>query len=112
MIFLWGALVVMIEVTTNVKSTTWWDGWAVFFTGFGTIALGGALVAVQMKDYDKAGWNFFFGFVAIGFGIGGIFNTDYAWVFVLFAIATILLVGALVKWPEKKNNGEWWKCWE
>jgi uncharacterized membrane protein YhaH (DUF805 family) len=110
LIFLWGALVVLIEATTNIKSTTWWDGWAVFFAGVGMIALAGAVVAIQFKDYDKAGWNFIIGFIVLGFAIGGIFNTDYAWVFVLFGIAAVLLVGAFVKSPEKKEH-RWW-CWE
>jgi Flp pilus assembly protein TadB len=96
LIFIWGALVLLLEVADVVSGVSWWDGWAVFFIGFGVIALSGGIIYAYIKDYSKAGWNLFFGFGAIGFGLSAIIQSDIIWVLVLFAIGAILLIGAFV----------------
>ncbi|UCH90007.1 MAG: hypothetical protein JSV49_05025 [Thermoplasmata archaeon] len=103
LIFLWGALVLLIEITTNVEAISWWDGWAMFFIGFGIVVLTGGPIGLQIGDHGKAGWNFFIGFILLGFGLAGIVGGGIFWVMVLFAIASSTLVNVFKK---QNNPGE------
>jgi hypothetical protein len=108
LIFLWGAIVLLMEETINVEFVSWWDGWAVFFIGFGTIAMLGAVIGVQIKDYGKAGWNFAVGTVALSFSLGTIYNSDLGWVFAAFAIALGLIIAAVaLNGDDRKNLFDW-----
>jgi hypothetical protein len=108
LIFLWGAIVVLIEMTTDVKSISGWDGWAVFFIGFGVIALFGAVVGVQIKDHAKAVWNGIVGFFALSFGLGTILETDAFWALALFGVALVLIYAASNNnWDEKEEKNGW-----
>lgn len=110
LIFLWGAFVVLIEETVHIVSLSWWDGWAVFFLGFGTIAIIGGIIALRFDMYTKAGWNFVAGFIILGFGLGGLLKTEFVWVLVLGAIAVILLYAASnEKW--RGDDSDWNWCW-
>lgn len=103
LIFLWGTLVLIAELAGLTEGVSWWDGWAVFFLGFGAIALLGGVVGLQIGDRDKAGWNFVVGFVMIGFSLGTLVTSDWAWVGVLGGVAFVLIIGAF--YP-KRNNSE------
>lgn len=104
LIFLWAAVVLSLELSGAISGIGWWDGWAVFFTGFGLIALIGAMIALQIGNNEKAGWNFFFGFIATGFGLSVLINSSSAWVFVLFAVAIVLIIVALKNDSENRNT--------
>lgn len=105
-IFFWGAIVLATEAMGYASNFSWWNGWAVFFTGFGTIAIIGAIISTYVKDYDKAGWNFIVGLVMIGFSLGFTFNTNWIWVIVILAIGVIILLGAFV---DKSSDKDWKK---
>jgi hypothetical protein len=102
-IFFWGAIVLTTEILGYSTNFSWWNGWAVFFTGFGAMAIIGAIISVYAKDYDKAGWNFIVGFIMLGFSFGFIFNSNLVWVLVILAIGTIILVGAFIDKPNQKD---------
>lgn len=105
-IFFWGAIVLASEAVDYSAKFSWWNGWAVFFTGFGIIAIIGAIISTYAKDYDKAGWNFIVGFIMIGFSLGFIFDTNWIWVIVIVAIGVIILLGAFF---EKSSEKDWIK---
>ncbi len=106
LVFIWGAIVLLLDVANVVSGIGWWDGWAIFFVGFGMLALIGALIALQIEEnYSKAGWNFFFGFIMLGFSLGGLVHEGLFGVMALLAMASAILVGVLNKDTIPKNSG-------
>lgn len=106
LIFLWGTIVLLAEVAGWTEGVGWWDGWAVFFLGFGLIALLGGMVGLQIRDYDKAGWNFVVGIMMVGFSLGTLVESDWAWVAVVGGIAVVLIIGAFYPKRSDSDNGE------
>ncbi len=104
LVFIWGAIVALLEITNVVSGINWWDGWAMFFAGFGILALIGAVIAVIVEEnHSKAGWNFFFGFILLGFSLSGLINPNLFGVMILCAIASTILIGALNKKTTSKK---------
>ncbi len=103
MIFLWGMIVLLAELAGWTEGISWWNGWAMFFLGFGIIALLGGIVGLQIGDIVKAGWNFVIGIIMVVFSLGAIMESDWAWVVVLGGIAFVLII--LAFYPNKNRSG-------
>jgi hypothetical protein len=101
LIFIWGAIVLLADITNYGINFNWWDGWAVFFTGFGVIALIGGFIALKFRDYDKAGWNFIVSFVILGFSLSTLLNTSWILVLIPLIIGIVIIIGAFT---EKSTN--------
>ena len=69
--FIWAALVLLAETTGFAADYTWWDGWAVFFTGAGAITLTATLFRLLMPEYRRP-WvgSLIFGLILLSVGIG------------------------------------------
>jgi hypothetical protein len=94
--FIWGALVLLAEVTNFGANYSWWDGWGVFFTGAGVITLIGTVVRLQIPEY-RGKWvgSLIWGCILLAFGLGTWESAGWIWVLVLFAIGVIILQAAL-----------------
>lgn len=107
LIFFWGAIVLLLEVTGSVASVSWWNGWSVFFIGFGAIVLAGAVISTRLKMWEKAGWNYIIGTILLGLGLSGIVGSaceGWIWVLVLVVIGAVILLGAFVKTPSDDSK--------
>jgi uncharacterized membrane protein YhaH (DUF805 family) len=104
LIFIWGELVLLADLIGYGNNFTWWDGWVVFFTGFGIIALLGGTIAVKFRDYDKASWNFIISFIMLGLSLGTLLNTIWIIVLVPIAIGIIIIIGTFI---DKTNSRDW-----
>lgn len=90
--FIWAALVLMAQTANIAANFSWWDGWAVFFTGAGVIALLGVVIRQIMPEYASPSiWDLLFGFFLLGIGLGGVVG-DWFWVLVLFIIGAAILL--------------------
>jgi len=49
--FLWGALVIVAEVTNFANNFAWWNGWSVFFIGAGIISLIQVIIRLLIPKY-------------------------------------------------------------
>jgi hypothetical protein len=96
LVFFWGALVVLAEVTGFSERFIGWDGWSMFFTGFGVICL----YAVPFLFYagNKKAWtNLIFGAIFLSVGLGNLFNFGWIWVVILVAIGYATLKDSFKK---------------
>lgn len=100
LIFFWGALVVLLEATGYSARFSWWDGWSVFFTGFGIIALSGVPFLFKYGRREKAGWDLFFGLIMLGVGLSDLVNFGWIWVVILLIIGFAILSDAFKKKKE------------
>ena len=103
MIFLWGMIVLLAELAGWTEGIGWWNGWAMFFLGFGIIALLGGIVGLQIGDIVKARWNFVIGIIMVVFSLGALIESDWAWVVVLGGIAFVLII--LAFYPNQNRSG-------
>ncbi len=91
--FIWAALVLLAQTTNFASNFSWWDGWAVFFTGAGVIALLANVIRQFIPEYPSPSvWDLIFVVILLGIGLG-----DYVvwfWILALFAIGIIILLGA------------------
>ncbi len=95
-VFIWAGLVLLTETKDFAATYSWWDGWAVFFTGAGTIVLLQTAVRLLAPRYRKSiTGSLVFGLVLLGIGLGDLINVF--WPFVLIAIGVIILIRALVR---------------
>jgi hypothetical protein len=92
-IFIWGAIVLAMELSEAVSDLSWWNGWSVFFTGFGVIVLVNSLIHVFAKQQSKGVGGFIFGFILLVVGLGGFVDTAWAWVVFLVILAVLILIG-------------------
>ncbi len=96
-VLIWGALVILAETTGYKDHFDWWEGWAVFFAGAGTVLLLTAFYRVLVPVHRRAvGGNVIFGLVLLGVGLGSLISWDYIWVIILIVIALMILLRAFV----------------
>jgi hypothetical protein len=90
-VFIWGALVMLADVTKFSVNYSWWNSWGVFFAGVGIIVLIGTIIRLLMPKYRRSiVGGFIFGFILLAIGLGG---WAWIWPLVLIAIAIAILVG-------------------
>ncbi|MFQ5796645.1 MAG: hypothetical protein ACE5JP_16575 [Candidatus Bipolaricaulia bacterium] len=96
--FIWGAVVLLVGNTDFAANSSWWDGWAVFFTGAGVITLVETAVRLLVPEYRRF-WvrSLIFGSILLGIGLEGLTDTSWFWALVLFAIGIIILRGAFAR---------------
>ncbi|MBW2999713.1 hypothetical protein KY339_03495 [Candidatus Woesearchaeota archaeon] len=97
LIFFWGALTVLAEITGFSSRFAWWDGWSVFFTGFGVIVLLGVPPYLYVGKKSKAGWNLIIGIILLAVGLSDLVNFGWIWVVILLVIGLAILQGAFKK---------------
>jgi hypothetical protein len=102
-IFIWGGIILLADITEFGANFSWWDSWAVFFTGFGIIALIGGLISLKFRDKDKAGWNFIISFIILGFSLSTLLNAGWIIVLIPLAIGIIIIIGAFIDKSEIKD---------
>lgn len=96
--FIWGALVLLAEVSGLTTDYSWWDGWGVFFTGAGVITLIGTLVRLQIPAY-RSEWvgGLIWGTILLAVGLGTWVNVGWLWVAALAAAGVIILKEAFAR---------------
>ena len=96
-ILIWGALVLLAEVTDYSDNFAWWEGWSVFFAGAGTMVLLGTFYRLLVPEQRRPiVGGLILGFVFLGIGLGDLVGWDYIWVIILIAFAVIILLRAFV----------------
>jgi hypothetical protein len=87
MTLIWAGLVLVAELTGFGSGFAWWDGWGVFFTGAGTIALLGTVARVLVPEY-RYKWvaSLVWGLILLSFGLGDSQGWGWLWVGVLIVI--------------------------
>jgi hypothetical protein len=94
--FVWAAFVIIATHTVIASNIVWWDGWAVFFAGAGVIVLVETAVRLLLPAYRKGiAAKLIFGFILIGFGLGGLIGWVWVWPAVLVVVAATILKSAL-----------------
>jgi hypothetical protein len=95
-VFIWGALILLAEITSFAESFGWWDGWGVFFVGAGTVVLLGTAIRSLVPEYWRQGleWGWICGFVMLGIGLGDI--AVWVWPALLTAIGITILYRVFV----------------
>ncbi len=93
--FIWGVLILLVENTGWAGAWGWWDGWGVFFTGAGILALLCAVVRLQVPVY-RAKWIFstIFGFIFLAIGLSAWDAAWWIWVVGLMIVGVITLLSA------------------
>jgi len=96
--FIWGALVLLAEVTNFATNFSWWDGWGVFFTGTGVITLIGTVIRLQIPEY-RGKWlgGLIWGSILLAIGLGTWGSVGWLWVLVLLIVGIIILREAFVR---------------
>jgi len=92
-VFFWGALVLLAETTGFAADYSWWDGWAVFFTGVGAIVLLQTLFRLMIPAY-RSSWvgSLIFGLILLSIGVGDWVDLSWIWAFALFAAGVAILL--------------------
>ena len=91
-IFIWGALILLAESMNYAANFSWWDGWALFFAGVGTIVLVGAYVRIRVPEYRKpVVSSIIFGLFMLAIGLDGL-GWSLAWPAALGAIGIVILL--------------------
>ncbi len=94
--FVWAAFVIIATNAAITANIVWWDGWAVFFAGAGVIVLIETAVRLLLPAYRKGiAASLIFGFILIGFGLGGLIGWVWVWPAVLVVVAAVILKSAL-----------------
>lgn len=94
--FIWGALVLLGETTGLSSDYSWWDGWAVFFTGAGAIVLIETVIRLLVPEY-RSSWigSLIFGLILLSVGLGDWAGWGWIWALPLFAIGVAILQSVL-----------------
>jgi len=96
LVFLWGALVLLLDNISFSANYTWWDGWGVFLTGAGVMALIAVPIRLILPEYRrKVGETLIFGLILLGFGLA----LDWMAVVILFIIGVAIVRSAFTSQP-------------
>ena len=98
-VFIWGGLVLLAETTNFAANFSWWNGWAVFFTGAGVMALLWVVIRQIIPKYPSPSiWDLLFGFFLLGIGLDGLVGVGWVfWPLVLFVIGVVILLSAFAR---------------
>ncbi len=92
--FLWGALVIVAEVTNFSSNFSWWSGWSIFFIGAGVITLIQLIIRLLVPKYrikwmgNLIGTGILF---AMGFFLGEWEGLGWFWVILMAIIGIVIL---------------------
>lgn len=93
LIFIWGGLVLFAETSGFARNIRWWEGWAVFFTGMGTIIVVLALIRLLLPEYHQPILgSLILGIIFLGIGLGGLIGWVFIWPIALIIIGLIILL--------------------
>ena len=99
--FIWGALVLLADITNLADKFDWWNGWGIFFIGMGIIILIGTVIRWLVPQYrSKWAASLILGLLilAFGFGISGWKGIlDWIWVVILAAIGISIFIRAFAR---------------
>ena len=95
-VLIWAALVILAETTDYAEDHfSWWEGWAVFFSGAGAILLLTAFYRLLVPEHRRAvTGNVILGLIFLGIGLGELISWTYIWVIVLVVIAIVIMLRA------------------
>ena len=100
-VLIWAALVVLASATGFAEDNfgDWWEGWAVFFAGFGAFVLLGSFYRMLVPEHRRpVAGGLILGFVLLGIGLGQLLDSwTYVWVGVLIALAVVILFNAFLR---------------
>ena len=97
LVFIWGALVLAGELS-GYKSNfaCWTNGWGVFFSGVGALALLGAIVRMLVPRFrHRIGHAIVFGCILLGIGLGE--RAVWVWPVLLGVIGLTILRGVFLR---------------
>jgi hypothetical protein len=95
--FIWAAFVILAGATDLVAHISWWDGWAVFFTGAGIIVLIEVAVRMVLPAYRRGVVSsLIFSLILLTIGLGGLIGWIWLGPVALVTIA-IVIIGAAFK---------------
>jgi len=96
--FIWGALLLLAEITNVAESYSWWDGWGLFFTGAGVITLLLTIVRLQIAEY-RGKWvgGLIWGCILLAIGLGTWMDMGWLWVVALAIVGIIILKEAFTR---------------
>jgi hypothetical protein len=93
--FFWAGLILLAQTINFSSNFSWWNGWAVFFTGAGVITLIGVGIRLLVSKYQGPSiWDVIWGFILLAIGLSSWEGLDLVWVLLLFAIGFVILLGA------------------
>ena len=98
LVFIWGAMVLLADVSGLSEQWSWWEGWGVFFVGAGTLALLGTVIRQLMPAY-RAKWvaSLIFGTIFVAIGLGAWNAAGWVWVLVLLWAGGVTLLSAFTR---------------
>ena len=100
-VLIWAAVVVLASATGFAEDNfgDWWEGWAVFFAGFGAFVLLGSFYRMLVPEHRRpVAGGLILGFVLLGIGLGQLLDSwTYVWVGVLIALALVILFNAFLR---------------
>jgi hypothetical protein len=90
-VFIWGALVLLAEITNFSENFSWWDGWGVFFVGVAAIVLVGTAIRWFVPEFRREGLalGLVFGLILLGIGLGDL--AVWIWPVLLGGIGVAIL---------------------
>lgn len=91
LIFIFGALVLLVDTTEISSSFSWWNAWSVFFIGFGAITLVGMFIYLFKGKTGRVIWNLLWGSVFLTIGLRNFTNPNWVWIVVLAGLGLLLL---------------------
>lgn len=95
-VFIWAGFVLLADTKGFAATYSWWDGWAVFFTGAGVIVLFEVVIRLLIPKYrKKVIGGLIIGLILMGIGLGDLL--DLFWPLVLIAIGAIILLRTIIK---------------
>lgn len=96
LVLIWAGLVILAETTDfTTHFSTWWQGWAVFLTGFGIIILLGACIRLLVPELRRPiTGNIILGLILLGVGLGELVEWEIVMPIVFFVIAAVILTRA------------------
>jgi hypothetical protein len=106
-IFIWSGLMLYIGSSGVANDYSWYNGWAIWFLGVGSIVLLGTLVSLAaVGDGRPVGCGLVFGIIMLGIGSSAYYSGIYVWPLVLVGIGGVILVSVFNKNDNVVNSEE------
>jgi peptidoglycan/LPS O-acetylase OafA/YrhL len=106
-IFFLGAALLLVEVSGIADGIGWYNGWAIFFLGLGSVMVLGAIARRTALGRRVEGLGAFCGIILVAVGLDGILGFDLFWPIILVVIGALVLHSAFAR-PKLDGDVDDW----
>ena len=105
LVLIWAGIVLLMDTTSIADNFDQWNGWSVFFTGFGVLAFLVISIRSLVTEFPSPSvWDVIFTLMMLGLGQGE--KIEWIWPILPFAVGVMIIYGVITGKDRSLNTAK------